>query len=413
MTRPEPTRAGPACPVAVPIVALALIVGCGGDDETAPTAPPAPPVATTVSISPAAADLSSFGETLQLTAAVVDQNGRTMAGATVSWTISDNSVATVSAGGLVTAARNGSAIVTATSGAATATAAVTVAQRAARVKISPDAYTFSSLGDSVRFAAEPFDANDNAIEDATITWSSADAAVATVDSSGLVTAAGNGTARITAQADAASGAAAVTVSQVIVEMDVVPAAMTLFSLGDTIRLVATGVDANGHHGPAPAVTWTSEDAAVATVDSTGLVTAARTGSTDVFAATGELRDSAGVTVAQLATEVRVTPETDTLGAAGDTVRLSAVALDGNGYEVGDTDLVWSTLRPDVARVDDKGLVTAAGPGTGEIHVKATRAGANHIGVAIITVLGSTAREWRTFVREGSGGDRPSTPASSR
>ena len=71
MRRPEPTRAGPACSVAAPIVALALIVACV-DDEAAPTEPPEPPVATTVSISPASVDLSSFGETLQLTAAVLD-----------------------------------------------------------------------------------------------------------------------------------------------------------------------------------------------------------------------------------------------------------------------------------------------------------------------------------------------------
>lgn len=389
MRRPEPWRAGPALTVAAPVVALALIVACGGDDETAPTEPPEPPVATAVSISPASADLSSFGETLQLTAAVADQNGQAMAGASVGWATSDNSVATVSGGGLVTAVQNGSATVTATSGSAAGTASVTVVQRVARIDVSPDAHTFAALGDSVQLAAAPFDANDHAVDDAAVTWSSEDDAVATVDAGGLVTAAGNGTANINAQADAATGAAAVTVSQVIVEMDVVPAATTLFSLGDTVRLTATGVDANGHHGSALAVTWMSEHDAVATVDSTGLVTAVRTGSTDVFATTGELRDSSGVTVAQLATGVVVTPEADTL-AVGDTVRLSAVALDGNGHEVEDTDYVWSTQRPDVATVDGSGLVTAVGPGTGEIHVKATRAGANYVGVATITVPGSAA-----------------------
>lgn len=389
MRRPEPSRAGPACTVAVPIMALALIVACGGDDEAAPTEPSEPPVATTVNISPASVDLSSFGETLQLTATVVDQNSRTMTGAAVSWATSDNAVATVSAGGLVTAVDNGSATVTATSGSASGTASVAVAQRAARVDVSPASVEFSSLGDSVQLTAAPFDANDNAVEDAAITWSSEDDAVATVDANGLVTAAGNGTANITAQAGAASGGAAVTVSQVIVEMDVIPAARTLFSLGDTIRLVATGVDANGYHGSALAVTWMSEHDAVATVDSTGLVTAVRTGSTDVFAVAGELRDSAGVTVAQLATEVRVTPEADTL-AVGDSLRLSAVALDGNGHEVEDTDYVWSTSNPAAVTVDDTGLVTAVGPGTGNIRAQATRAGANRIGDATITVLGSTA-----------------------
>ncbi|MDE0074225.1 MAG: Ig-like domain-containing protein [Gammaproteobacteria bacterium] len=389
MRRPEPWRAAPARTVAWPTLALALIVACVGDDEAAPTGPPEPPVATTVSISPAALDFSSFGETLQLTAAVVDQNSQTMAGAPVSWTTSDNSVASVSAGGLVTAVANGSATVTATSGSAAGTASVTVAQRTARVGVSPASVEFLSLGDSLQLTAAPFDANDNAVEDATVAWSSGDEAVATVDSSGLVTAAGNGTASITAQAGAASGAAAVTVSQVMVEMDVVPAATTLFSLGDTIRLVTSGVDANGHPGPAMAVSWVSQNDAVVTVDAMGLITAVRTGSTDVFATAAELLDSAGVTVAQLATEVRVTPEVDTL-AVGDMLRLTAVALDANGHEVEDTDYLWSTSNPTAATVDDTGLVTAVGPGTGNIKAQATRGGANYVGTATITVLGSSA-----------------------
>lgn len=389
MRRPEPWRAGSACTVALRILVLALIVACVGEDGAAPTEPPEPPVATIVSVSPAAVDFSSFGETLQLTAAVVDQNSQAMSGAPVSWTVSDNSVANVSTGGLVTAVANGSATVTATSGSAAGTASVTVAQRAARVDVSPASVEFLSLGDSLQLTAAPFDANDNAVEDATVAWSSGDDAVATVDASGLVAAAGNGTASITAQAGAASGAAAVTVSQVIVEMDVAPAAMTLFSLGDTIRLVATGVDANGHPGPAMAVTWVSQNDAVAMVDSRGLVTAVRTGSTDVFATAAELLDSAGVTVAQLATEVHVTPEADTL-AVGDMLRLTAVALDGNGYEVEDTDYLWSTTNPAAVTVDDSGLVTALGPGTGNIRAQATRAGANYVGTATITVLGSSA-----------------------
>ncbi len=386
MRRPGPRR-GQLAFTALALVAsafavTALIVACGGDEPTEPS------VATTIDISPASLDLSSFGETVQLTATVRDQNGQPITGASVSWTMDDNSVATVSTGGLVTAVRNGSATVTATSGSATGAAAVTVLQRPARIGVSPSTVTFSALGDTVRLTAQPLDANGNEVADATVTWTSGDEAVATVDSGGLVTAAGNGTANITAAAGGATGAAGVTVSQVIVGMDVLPAATTLFSLGDTVRLVAAGIDANGHPGPVLAARWISENAAVAAVDSTGLVTAVRTGSTDIFATTGELRDSAGVSVAQLASDVRVTPAVDTLDAVGDTVRLSAVALDANGNEVEDTDYIWSAPHPAVVTVGEDGLVTAIGPGTGEIHVKATRAGANHIDVATITVLDS-------------------------
>ncbi len=385
----EPWRGGPALIVAVPVLALALVVACGGASDV-PTEPPEPPVATTLNISPGAADLSSFGETLQLTAAVLDQNGGPMAGASVSWAIDDDAVATVTAGGLVTAVQNGSATVTATSGSASGSATVTVVQRPAGIEVSPAADTLFAVGDSLQLTAEPLDANGNSVQDAAIEWSSEDDAVATVDSDGLVTAAGNGTANITAAAEGASGAAAITVSQVIVGMDVAPAAATLFSLGDTLRLAAVGVDANGYPGPALAVMWMSGNDSIAAVDSTGLVTAVGNGTADVFATSGEARDSAGVTVAQLASEVRVTPAFDTLTAVGNTVRLSAAALDRNGNEVEDTDYIWSAPHPHVVTVDETGLVTAVGPGTGEIRVKATRAGANHIGVAVITVTASTS-----------------------
>ena len=104
---------------------VALVWVCGGDSPTVPPAPePARP--TTVTVSPATAELTALGATVQLTAEVRDQNARVMAGATVTWTSSANSVATVDASGLVTAAGNGTATITASSGDASGSAAVTI-----------------------------------------------------------------------------------------------------------------------------------------------------------------------------------------------------------------------------------------------------------------------------------------------
>ena len=383
MYRPEPGQPRSVVIGSLLSAALAAVISCGGDDG-----PSEPQVPATINVSPSSAELSSFGETLQLSATVLDENGQTIAGAAVNWASGDNSVATVDAAGVVTSVQNGAATVTATSGVATGTASITVAQRPAQISVTPDAAMFVSIGDTVRLTAEAVDANGNAVADPSLTWTSADDRVATVDEGGLVTAAGNGSVDITASAGSASAAAAITVSQVIVAMDVLPAAATLFSLGDTLRLVASGVDANGHAATGLSVMWMSENDAVASVDTGGLVTAVRTGSTDVFARSGEYRDSAGVTVSQLAAEVLVTPAVDTLAAVGDTVRLGAVARDANGNEVKDTDYVWTAPHPAVVTVDENGLVTAAGTGTGEIRVKATRAGGNHIGVAVITVVES-------------------------
>ena len=114
------------------LAVLALVWACGGDS---PTAPPTPESVrpTTVTVSPATAELTALGETVQLTATVRDQNGQVMSGATVTWSSSDARAATVDTDGLVTAAGNGTATITATAGSASGSAAVTVRQEA-----SPD-----------------------------------------------------------------------------------------------------------------------------------------------------------------------------------------------------------------------------------------------------------------------------------
>ena len=79
----------------------------------------------------------------------------------------------------------------------------------------------------------------------TVAWSSSDGAVAAVDSTGLVRAAGAGTATVTASAGDVSGAAEVTVAQEVSAIAVSPTAARLESVDDTVRLVATPTDANG------------------------------------------------------------------------------------------------------------------------------------------------------------------------
>lgn len=358
----------------------------GGDPQPTPTDPVDPPVATTVNVSPATAQLASIGATVQLTATVLDQRGQPMAGVSVTWGSSNAGVASVAANGTVTAVANGNASITATSGSASGSANVTVEQVAVRVDVSPGTASLSSIGETVQFMAEAFDANGHAVTGVTFTWSSSNTSVATVDASGLVTSTGIGSAEIAAGAGGVRATADLTVTVEVVALDVSPSAHTMFSVGDTLRLTAEAVDANGNAVPGIPVTWASENSGIATVDMSGLVTSVRTGSTNIFAEAGALADSAAISVAQLAVGVDVTPEVDTLDVVGDTVRLIAVARDANGNEVEDTDYIWTARHPHVVTVDSNGLVTATGTGSGTIQVRATRAGGNYVARASITVL---------------------------
>lgn len=366
---------------------LILNAACGGGGDTPSTTDPVdPPVATTVNVSPPNAQLASIGATVQLTATVLDQRGQPMAGVSVTWGSSNASVASVGANGTVTAVANGNTSITATSGSANGSANVTVDQVAVRVDVSPGTASLNSIGETVQFTAEAFDANGHAVAGATFTWSSSNTSVATVDASGLVTSTGIGSAEIAAGAGGVRATADLTVTVELVALDVSPSASTMFSVGDTLRLTAEAIDANGNAVPGIPVTWASENSGIATVDMAGLVTSVRTGSTNIYAEAGALADSAAISVAQLAVGVDITPDNDTLDVVGDTVRLTAVARDANGNEVEDTDYIWTARHPQVVTVDSNGLVTATGTGSGTIQVRATRAGGNYVARASITVL---------------------------
>ena len=343
-------------------VAVAWAVGCG--DFLDP--PPDAPRPTTVTVSPATAELVALNATVQLTAQVQDQNGQVMSGATVTWASSATAVATVDATGLVTAAANGAVAITAAAGEATGSAAVTVAQVVGSVTVAPAEADFAALGDTLRLTAEAFDANGHAVAGAEFSWGTSDDAVATVDATGLVTAAANGAVAITAAAGEATGSAAVTVAQVVGSVTVAPDTAT-FVEGDTLRLAATATDANGHLVTAVEFVWWSGDTAVAVVDTSGLVTGVGAGRVQVTATSAAVTGRAQLTVVALApTTVAVTPDTAVLTALGQTAQFTAVMRDQNGQVLPNASVSWSSGDAGVAVVDASGLVTAEGTGTATI-----------------------------------------------
>ena len=154
--------------------------------------------------------------------------------------------------------------------------------RPATVMVTPATAQLGALGATVQLTAEVRDQNGQAMAGAAVTWASGSAAVATVSGSGLVTAAGTGTATITARAGAVSGSAAVTVAQEVSTVVVSPAEATLVQ-GDTLRLAAAATDANGHVVLGVEFAWMSSDTLVAVVDAAGLVTGIGSGEAEVTA----------------------------------------------------------------------------------------------------------------------------------
>ena len=344
-----------------------------------------------VVIEPSSATLKSLGETVQLTATVLDQKGQPVADAVVIWTSSDDVVATVSGQGLVTAVKNGTATITGRSGNATASIPVTVMQSVGSIAIEPSTATLMSLGETVQLTATVLDQNRQPVSDAVVMWMSSDAGVATVSGQGLVTAVKNGTATITGRSSNATASIPVTVMQSVGSIAIEPSTATLMSLGETVQLTATVLDQNRRPVADAVVSWTSSDVGVATVSTQGLVTAVKNGTVTITVRSGSASASVLVTVMQSAGGVVIEPTSATLTSLGETVQLAASVLDGNGQPVVNAEVTWSSNDEAVAIVSAQGLVTAVSNGSVTITARSGSATAS-IPVTVMQSAGSVVIE---------------------
>ncbi len=210
--RPAPSRRVTGFPLTrAAIGSLLFFAACGGDPP--PVDIPDPPRAVAISISPATASFASIGDTQVFTAALTDQYGAEFNG-TVTWTSEDTDVFTVDSNGLVTAAANGTGTLRAFYQQLSATAQVTVRQVVAAIAVSPALDSLFAIGDTVTFTAEATDANGYEVVDAIVEWESSAPRIATVNAGGLVTAVGEGEARISAGSGQVNGSALVVAATV-------------------------------------------------------------------------------------------------------------------------------------------------------------------------------------------------------
>lgn len=151
-------------------------------------------------------------------ATVRDAGGTAVVGASVQWASSDDAVATVSAGGVVTGRAVGVATITATNDGRSATAAVTVSA-APRVPVDSVRVTPSdprvAVGQSAQLTATVLDASGNVLSGRPVTWSSSNPLVATVSATGVVNALLAGGATITATSGGKSATSSVSILGII------------------------------------------------------------------------------------------------------------------------------------------------------------------------------------------------------
>ena len=114
----------------------------------------------------------------------------------------------------------GSARITAASGDVSGTAIASVAVVPAAILLDPAQMHLRAVGDTGTVAATVTDANGHAVEGAAVTWSSADPAIASVTSAGLVTAIARGTTDVTAASGDVAASARIIVRPISSDEDV-------------------------------------------------------------------------------------------------------------------------------------------------------------------------------------------------
>lgn len=169
--------------------------------------------------------------------------------------------------------------------------------RPASIQLSESSLSFSSLNESVTITATVLDQRGNPMPGRSVAWSSSDSDVARVGVSGSVRSTGNGSASITATSGSASAQLSVTVAQIATSMELVLDSLVLPWGGAFTTLQAVARDAGGSAVAGTAVTWTSQDAGIASVDAAGVVTGVAQGETSVEARSGEVADTLPVRVA--------------------------------------------------------------------------------------------------------------------
>jgi uncharacterized protein YjdB len=338
------------------------------------------PIAT-IAVTPAT-DTVAVSQTLQLTATPKDAQDGILTGRAITWSSSDASKATVSSTGLVTGVSPGAVTITASSEGKTGASSITVKPKPVGAVILSPTQVSVELGSTLQLTAQVTDAEGNVLSGRPITFSSSNTSVATVSSTGLITAVAIGAATITATSEGKTGTADVTVTPVpVASVDVSPSTAS-FTIGQSGQFAAIAKDAKGSVLTGRPASWTSGAPSVATVSNTGVVTAVGPGSAVVFATVEGKIGSATVTVRQIAvTSVTVAPAVSNI-AGGASVQLAATVRAGTTV-LTDRIVGWSSSNDAVAVVSSTGRVT--GLKAGVVTITATCEGVSGTAVVVVGV----------------------------
>ena len=284
------------------------------------------------------------------------------------WSSSNEAVAKVAADGTVTAVKAGTAVITATAGNVKAECTVTVTAPATKVTLNSTSQKVETgKSFTLKATVTPADTTDK------IVWSSSNEAVAKVAADGTVTAVKAGTAVITATAGSVKAVCTVTVADPVYKVTGIKLAATPsrnIAAGKKVQLKVTVAPSNATN---KAVTWTTSNKKVATVNSNGVVTFKKNAGGKKVTITATAKDGSKkaqkITLTCMKGSVKsIKLSAKTTLKRGKTTKVKATVYTQKGKA--NKKVVWSSSNTKLAIVDKNGKVKAVKGKKGTVKITA-------------------------------------------
>jgi uncharacterized protein YjdB len=326
-----------------------------------------------------------MGESRQFAAALRNANGQPITGRPITWSSSNNAIATVSQSGLVQTIAPGQATISATADQITGSSGLTVtliplkscALSPGSAKLTVSQQTQPSL--TVRDSTDAIVPTTNR----TVLWQSDNEVVATVSQTGLITARRAGTARITVSFPQETNGPTCSFNFEAVDARVdaisIQQRTGQIRIGAPRQLTAILYDSTGAPIPGRSPTWSTNTPTVITVSTTGLVTALAEGTARIIARADNVADTVTLPVTKIPVgAVRLTPLQWTMS-QGQSKEFIATVEDTTGNAVTDRPLEWLISDPTKVTSQVSGQrITLTGVAPGSVQIQAVAIQENRV-----------------------------------
>ena len=239
--------------------------------------------------------------------------------------------------------------------------------------------TFIEVGATQQFTATVRDVRDAALTGIPVVWQSADATIATVNATGLVTGVAENTTVVTASLASGYGKVSTSVTVPVVSarvatVVVTPPADSIF-VGQTLQLTARTYDARGAELLGRLISWSSTNRGATSLSASGLVTGVAFG-VDTITATSEGKTGRARVVVNPAPlhHIVIAPASPVSIAFGDTAAFTATAYDASNTVITGRTFTWdsgdafvTTVTPNVGATR---FATATATGWGSAYIYA-------------------------------------------